>query len=218
MTQKIKAIAKLIDNAFLVADVGCDHGHLGVELINSNRTEYVLNIDINLEPLKQAISNTKKIAGKDRIINIVNDGLKNLSIKNSIDYCVIAGMGVSKITDIISNSVVELKTLILQPERNHIKLRYFLLKNHYQIIDELIIYENKHYYLIIKAIKVDNDFSYSNTDYVLGPILKDKISEELIGYVKEQKALINNIPETARSKLQTIALKEYQTFLSKYAS
>ncbi|MDC4163648.1 class I SAM-dependent methyltransferase [Mycoplasma bradburyae] len=218
MTQKIKAIASLIDKAFLVADVGCDHGHLGIELIKNNKTEYVLNIDINLEPLKQAISNTKKIVGKERIINIVNDGLTNLNIQNPIDYCVIAGMGVTKINDIISNSSVELKTLILQPERNHIKLRYFLVKGGYEIVDERIVYENKHYYLIVKAIKTENEIYLTNTDYVLGPILKNQISPELIGYVEQQKSLIDKIPEQSRNKLQTISFTEYDNFLKAHAN
>ncbi|WP_027121894.1 class I SAM-dependent methyltransferase [[Mycoplasma] imitans] len=214
MTQKIKAISQLIDDAFLVADVGCDHGYLGIELIKSNKAQYVLNVDVNLCPLKQAIANSRKIAGKERIINILNDGLSNLSIQNPIDYCVIAGLGVTKINEIINNSVVELKTLILQPEKNHIKMRYYLTKNNYQIVDELIVFERNHYYLIIKAVKVKDTQELTDTDYVIGPILKNQNSPELIGYIKQQKELIDHIPVDARKKLQVIAMTEYENFLN----
>ncbi|QMT98227.1 SAM-dependent methyltransferase [Mycoplasma tullyi] len=214
MTQKIKLISQMIDDAFLVADVGCDHGHLGVELIKQNKAQYVLNVDVNLSPLKQAIANSKKIIGKERIINILNDGLSNLSIKNPIDYCVIAGLGVTKINDIINSSVVELKQLIIQPEKNHIKMRYYLTKNNYQIVDEMIIFEKNNYYLIIKAIKCEEKPHLTNTDYVIGPILKNQNSPELINYIEQQKELLEKIPVDARKKLQHIAIKEYDRFLN----
>ncbi|SYV94548.1 tRNA (adenine(22)-N(1))-methyltransferase, partial [Mycoplasmoides gallisepticum] len=214
MTQKIKVISQMIDDAFLVADVGCDHGHLGIELIKKNKAQYVLNVDVNLSPLKQAIANSRKIIGKERIINILNDGLSNLSIKNPIDYCVIAGLGVSKINDIINNSVVELKQLIVQPEKNHIKMRYYLTKNNYQIVDEIIVFEKNNYYLIIKAIKTEDKHDLTDTDYVIGPILKNQNSPELISYIKQQKELIERIPVAARKKLQLIEITEYERFLN----
>ena len=80
-------------------------------------------------------------------------------------------MGGSLISKILNDSLKKLdqvKTLILQPNNSEYAVREFLKNNKFKITNEMIVYEDDHYYTIIVAEHGDND--YDDYDLLYGPI------------------------------------------------
>lgn len=125
MKKKINFLTSLFPKkVFLTIDVGCDHGYLSIQLMKENKSEYVINVDNKIKPLRNAIQNTSKYFFSNKIVNFLNDGLYGMQNDLCPDVIVIAGIGGLQIIEILKKStIVNFKKLILQPEGNFLKLR-----------------------------------------------------------------------------------------------
>ena len=168
ISSRLKAIASLVDTKSII-DVGCDHALLDVYL--TQKGIKCRGTDISSNCIKLAKETIKKENLEDKIELYVTDGLKDINILDT-DTIVIAGMGTNTILDIIKD--VE-SPLILLSNNDVFKLRKEVVKKGYYIDDEVAIKDGKYYYVIIRFKKGYRKYKYS--DYILGPILKNKKTE-----------------------------------------
>lgn len=147
-SERIKVLAKEVSEKDTVLDVGCDHGYLSIYLKQNNLCKEVYASDISENALNAAIKNFKKY--NLDIKTYVSDGFKDIPV--SFDTAVIAGMGTSTILKIIESEKTPNK-LILASNNDYYKLRKYLNKNGYKIVDEQAVLENNHYYIVLLCIK-----------------------------------------------------------------
>ena len=155
LSKRLELIASFIDDNSYVCDVGCDHAHLSIYLVQTKKNIKVLATDINPNPLEIAKSNINKYNLSNKIDLKLQDGIKDLD--SCIDTVIISGMGGILISDILLNgNLKNVKTLVLAPNNEFIKVRKTLKKIGFNIVKEKLITENKITYLIIKA-KIGNN-------------------------------------------------------------
>ena len=99
--KRLEAIIKFINQDDIVADIGCDHGYLGIYLLKNAKASFVYAGDINQGPLQSAVSNAEKYGVEDKISFFLSDGLK--SFPRDFDTAVCAGMGADTIVSILEN-------------------------------------------------------------------------------------------------------------------
>lgn len=156
MTKKIKFIANLIPKKLhnLIIDVGCDHGYLGILLLQQNKVKHVLNIDNKTQPLQSAIKNTHKYGLEKQITNQLNEGLKNLKIPQSPDLIVMAGIGTKTIIKVLNDDQVSnSKTKFIFQSEGCLKELVDYLINHNFVINDLVTmydHDNSFIFLIAK--------------------------------------------------------------------
>ena len=209
---KLKAIAFFINKSDKIVDIGCDHAYLDIYLCQNDLCKNVIASDINRNALNNAINNINKYGLSNKIKCLLSDGLNNVDIKD-VDTVVIAGMGTKTIKHILSNKekTKGIKKMILSSNNDHYALRKFMQKNHYKLIDEKIIYEKKHYYIISKYIKGKQRLN--KKELMFGLYKKENL--KYYKYVlEENKNIIKKIPVTKfkeRNKLnfQNKILKKY---------
>ena len=143
-SERIKTLASLINKDDIVLDVGCDHGYLSIYLKQNNLCKEVFASDISESALKQAQTNFKKY--HLNIKTFVSDGFNN--IKEDFNTAVIAGMGTTTILNILNHKKAPNK-LIISSNNEHFKLRVNLNKLGYKLIEEKVVYEKNHYYVIM---------------------------------------------------------------------
>ena len=181
LTERLMAIADMIEDSELTADVGTDHGYLAKYLIENKKAKKVLATDVNDGPLKNCFLAT---GGMKEIELRKSDGL--LSIHEKPDVIVIAGMGGHLILKILSDSiekVMEAGHIILQPMNDKMLVRKYLLDNLFEITDEKVAIEGNKYYEIIKArYSGKRDVEY---DLELGKMLFDG-SDNSKMYIEEK--------------------------------
>lgn len=150
---KISCIANFVKKCPCVYDVGSDHAHLAIFLLENKIAKRVVNIEINTKPLTHGLHNLiiKKLQHKTS--NIINDGLKNITRKTKTkpSYICIAGMGGNNIINILKSRDKKLPKCfyVLQANTEFVLLRKWLAKNKWQFIKEQVCYDRKHYYQIM---------------------------------------------------------------------
>lgn len=153
LSQRLQAIADLVNNGASVADIGCDHALLSIYLVNSGKAGRVLACDIKEGPLAAARKNVEK-AGLDAKINLrLCDGLAGVA-PYEVDTVIIAGMGGEVITEILAHApwVQSPKvTLLLQPMSRPEVLRMYLYRTGFAILGEQVIIERGHMYTVMQV-------------------------------------------------------------------
>lgn len=187
LSKRLSAIANLVDTNSII-DVGCDHALLDIYLTKEKDIQ-CMGIDISEQVLKQATKNIQKYSLENNIKLVLTDGLKKIKIKKN-DTIIIAGMGTSNILNILKDFNYDNKLIICS--NNEIeKLRREIVKKNYKIINEIVVFEKKHWYVIIKF--VSGKEKYSKWDYFLGPFAK-KNKDYLIFLYNKHHIILKNIP------------------------
>ena len=130
-----------------VADVGCDHGYLGIHLLQSGIASSVIASDINEMPLRSAMDNAAKFDVADRVSFFRSDGVRQ--IPRDFDCMVCAGMGADTMISIL-RAAPWLRNrryrLILQCQSKRPELRRFLAKEGFSISRETLAMDGKFLY------------------------------------------------------------------------
>ncbi len=136
-----------------VADVGCDHGYLGIHLLQEGTAAFVAALDLRSGPLAKARQNAVRFGTADRMFFAVCDGLEALEA-GTVDTVVCAGMGgdtIAKILDRCPWAGDERLSLILQPQSSGNDLRRWLGENGFSILREPLVRDGGFLYTAIEA-------------------------------------------------------------------
>ena len=86
--------------------------------------------------------------------------------------------------------------MVISPQSEWKKTRKFICDLGYYIKDEVIIEENKKFYLIIKFVKGNK--KYNDEEFEYGPLLLKNKSKEFIKYfeliLKEKRKVLKKVP------------------------
>jgi tRNA (adenine22-N1)-methyltransferase len=200
---RIKAITKLIKKNSIVADIGSDHAILAIGLLKKHIANHVYNVEINVAPLHNTISNLTSAGLLQHTTNILADGLQTKEIKHQIDYCVISGMGGQNIIDILkhANKKIKINNYILVPNNNAPLLRKYLKSAKKRILFEEVICQNEYFY---NLIMVNNEgLTISNEkDIYFGPyLLKHKTNSFKKMIKQRQNYIVKNKLDIVNTKL-----------------
>jgi tRNA (adenine22-N1)-methyltransferase len=136
-----------------VADVGCDHGYLGIHLLQTGIASSVIASDVNEGPLQSACRNAHKYGLKDRISFYLSDGVR--SIPRDFDTLVCAGMGADTMISILEAAPWlkdEKYRLILQCQSRRPELRKYLYAQGFSITRETLAEDGKFIYPIMEVV------------------------------------------------------------------
>ncbi len=137
-----------------VADIGCDHGYLGIYLLKNGIAKTVIASDINEGPLQSAVKNSEKFGVRDKMTFYLSDGVKN--IPRDFDALVCAGMGGDTMVSILEAAPwlkSEQYRLILQCQTRIHLLRRYLSENGWRILREKIVPDGKFLYTVMEVIR-----------------------------------------------------------------
>lgn len=153
LSNRLLCCADLTPSGARVADIGADHGYLGIYLLQSGRASFVHASELRLPPLHRAMRNALRygVAGKMRFSQA--DGLAAIDPAEA-DAIVCAGMGGDLIAQILGDCAW-LKDprylLILQPQSSGSGLRRWLAENGFGIRRETLAEDGGFLYNVFTA-------------------------------------------------------------------
>ena len=154
ISKRLLACARFVQPGAKVADIGCDHGYLGIYLLTEGIASYVVSSDLREQPLQKARENAVRFGTQEQMEFHVADGLAAVQPEKA-DTVVCAGMGADSIIEILAaaewirNSEVR---LILQPQSSGQALRGWLADQGFVMTRETLLEENGYLYTVLEAV------------------------------------------------------------------
>ena len=153
LSKRLQACCRFVDPGSRVADIGCDHGYLGIHLLCEGIASSVIAADINEMPLQSAMRNGEKYGVRDKMTFYLSDGAKN--IPRDFDTMVCAGMGADTIISILDSAQwlkKEQYRLILQCQSRTPLLRKYLSDHNFNITAETVLRDGRFLYTVMVAV------------------------------------------------------------------
>ena len=153
LSNRLLACCDFVHSGDRVADVGCDHGYLGIYLLKNEIASSVIESDINEMPLESAKANAAKFGTLGKTTFCLSNGVQN--IPRNFDTLVCAGMGADTIISILEDAPwlqTSRYRLILQCQSKRPELRQWLSQNGYRIHRETLAKDGKFVYAIMEVV------------------------------------------------------------------
>jgi len=157
LSKRLKKVAKLVEPAAFLVDIGCDHGFLSIELVSNDTVKKALCTDINEGPLSRADEHIKEYKLESRISTLLSDGLLAIKGQESqypFDAACICGMGGLmgiKIMHEAAGFFMKMDKIYLQLQSDIELVRLYLKKAGYKTEFEDMVFEDGKYYTVIKT-------------------------------------------------------------------
>lgn len=225
LSDRMQAVVGLVEPCERIADIGCDHGYVSMELIKRRICNEVIAMDINQGPLQQAKSNIKEYGMQEYIQTRLSDGVEALE-PGEADGMICAGMGGKLIIHILTQKrevISQMTQLILQPQSEIDEVRSFLRESGFVIDKEDMVFEDGKYYPMMKAVHktqlVQEEQGKTMDDLQLryGPLLLQQKHPVLFAYAKREEMLNLRILDSLkgqRSETAAARIKEVEYELS----
>ena len=153
LSDRLLACCNFVRRGDRVADVGCDHGYLGIYLLTNGIAKSVIESDVAEGPLQSAMRNAVKFGTKNKMSFHLSDGVQN--IPRDFDTMVCAGMGADTIISILT-AAPWLRDgryrLILQCQSKRPELRQWLYDEGFRINRETLAKDGKFVYTIMEVV------------------------------------------------------------------
>ncbi len=152
LSARLQACCNYIYPGDRVADIGTDHGYLGIWLLDRGIASSVIAADIVPGPLSAAKSNAAKFGFSDRMEFYLSDGVQ--CVPRDFNAMVCAGMGGDTIISILAaapwlqNSRYR---LVLQCQSKTPMLRNYLTDNGWRITDETALKDGRFIYTVMEV-------------------------------------------------------------------
>lgn len=197
-----------------VADIGCDHGYLGIYLLKNHIASSVIAADVNEMPLQSAVLNAEKFGVQEKISFYLSDGMQN--IPKDFDTLVCAGMGADTMVSIL-DSAPWLKNrqyrLILQCQSKTPLLRQYLSQNGWRITEESVLRDGRFLYTVMEVYYEPEYPRLTTGEWYFPPALLENPAIELPEYFQRVlfslRRAINGRGENADPIMEK-ALKELE--------
>ncbi|MBQ3375534.1 MAG: tRNA (adenine(22)-N(1))-methyltransferase TrmK [Erysipelotrichaceae bacterium] len=204
ISKRIKTIAGLIHPDENVLDVGTDHAFLPIQLKLNGHRGKIAATELRKGPRNNAVKNLEE-AGIDDVEVYLTPGVRGIDF--AADVVVIAGMGLTTVTGIISDDPEYFadKRIIIQINHEMDRLRCWLMENSFMIENEVIIRDYKYYEILIVC---KGQMHLDDMQIRFGPVLLREKSQTFIDcYSRKAEKLemiIDSLPEQHpdREKLQ----------------
>lgn len=214
LSDRLQAVVGLAEPCGRIADIGCDHGYVSIELIKRGICREVIAMDVNQGPLEQAKNNIKDYGMQEEITTRLSNGVHALK-PGEADGIICAGMGGRLVIHILTQGkevVGKMSQLILQPQSEIREVRGFLRESGFVIDKEDMVFEDGKYYPMMHAvlsgsseIPAKEEQNLQRVQDTYGPYLLKQSHPVLKQYLLWQKENYENIRENLMSRKESTA-------------
>lgn len=185
LSKRLTMVANMVTRGNRVADIGCDHAHTSIYLVENHISDFIIAMDINEGPIKRAQENIERYGCTGQIVTRLCDGAEKLK-PGETDTLLLSGMGGGLMVRILTKSlpVVEAaEELVLQPQSELSEVRKFLHGNGFSIAKEDMLTEDGKHYTAIKAQKGREGYD-QEVYYQYGKYLLENQNPSLLAFLK----------------------------------
>lgn len=215
LSKRLQVCAGFIGIGDRVADVGCDHGYLGIHLLQNHIASSVIAADVRQKPLQSARNNAEKYGVIDRMEFCLSDGVAQLPRNFTVLVC--AGMGGDTIISILEAAKWLQSAsyrLILQCQTRTPLLRRYLSETGWRITKERVLRDGHFLYTVMEVCWQPDYPKLTPGQWFVTPALLETPAHELPEYYQYQLFKLQRIVDGRKEQvdpLVTAAMTELHT-------
>ncbi|MBE6943623.1 MAG: SAM-dependent methyltransferase [Ruminococcaceae bacterium] len=178
LSPRLLLCSQFVKSGERVADVGCDHGYLGIYLLKTNIAFFVFASDINPGPLSSAVRNAEKHGVAEHISFHLSAGVRD--VPREFDTMICAGMGADTMLSILEDAPWlrnDRYRLILQCQSKTPLLRSYLWANGWDIRQEKAVKDGRFVYTVMEVVRGDYTPINAGESYFSPALSADKSAE-----------------------------------------
>ncbi|MGV0167523.1 tRNA (adenine(22)-N(1))-methyltransferase [Furfurilactobacillus sp. WILCCON 0119] len=175
LSKRLTKVAEYVPHGARMADIGSDHAYLPAYLAKAGLIQFAVAGEVVKGPFENARSEVQSQGLTDQIEARLGDGLSVINPTDNLDAIVIAGMGGTLISDILTRGWQQLtgkERLVLQPNVGEYHLRQWLVEHQYELVTEAIMKDDGHIYEVLVAEKAAAPVMLTELDARFGPFLR----------------------------------------------
>ena len=183
LSSRLRSCCNFIASGDRVADVGCDHGYLGIWLLKQGIARSVIAADVRQGPLESAKRNARKFGTAEKMSFHLSDGVQDLP--RDFDVLVCAGMGGDTMVSILDAAPwlqKESYRLVLQCQSKTPLLRSYLSDKGWYIRRETVLRDGKFRYTVMEVLWDPSQPRLTPAQAYLSPALLADPSPDLPDY------------------------------------
>jgi len=185
LSQRLHACCNFIVPGDRVADVGTDHGYLGIWLLQQGIASSVIASDIVPGPLSAAKANAEKYGMTEKMTFYLSDGLQGVPRDFSVMVC--AGMGGDTMVSILSAAPWMQDPryrMVLQCQSKTPILRKYLSDNGWHITEESTLKDGRFLYTVMEVYYQPDYPRLTPGECYFPPALLENPSEHTAAYYR----------------------------------
>ena len=186
LSKRLQACCNVVAPGDRIADIGCDHGYLGIYLLEQGIAASVIAADVREMPLQSAKRNALRFGVNERIRFYLSDGVKE--IPRDFDTLVCAGMGADTMISILDAAVwlhCSQYRLILQCQSRTPLLRQYLSEQGWRINREVVVRDGRFLYTVMEVLWDPSHSGLTVGQRYFPPALLAGYTEETASYYKD---------------------------------
>ena len=196
-----------------MADVGCDHGYLGIHLLLTGLACRVIAADIRPGPLECAVKNGEKFGVSDRMVFCLSDGVQ--SVPRDFDTLVCAGMGADVMVSILEKAPWLRSSryrLVLQCQSKTPTLRKYLSETGWTIRREQVLRDGRFLYTVMEAVWALSPALTPGQCYISPALMESgsPVLPEYIRWIRDHLALYVRNQPNKKDSPEAAALEELE--------
>lgn len=215
LSNRLRLCAAMVSKGARVADIGTDHGYLGIYLLQAGVCPFVTAADLREQPLAKARENAVRFGTAEKMQFLLSDGLQALS-PDAADTIVMAGMGGDLIIRILQDApwvCSSRYTLVLQPQSGGQALRQYLAESGFCIVREELAQDGQFLYTVLLARKGTMPPLSPGRQYVSDALLQSG-GALLIKYLDRLIKSLSATVQSLQKADQPERLRYYETALA----
>jgi tRNA (adenine22-N1)-methyltransferase len=215
---RLRAIADMVSENCVMADVGTDHAHLPVFLVRNKKATHAIAMDIAKGPLKNAQAFIRQNHMEDKIETRLSDGVEKLQA-GEVDTVVIAGMGgplIRKIVQAGERLWDDITHWILSPQSELPQTRSFLYQSGFRVEAEEVVYDMGKYYVVWDVVRGEAGEA-SELDLWFGERLLKQKHPVLKQYILQREKVLQRILENLQEADSEQAKEKQKEIQKQYA-
>ncbi len=219
LSPRLMLVASYAQEYRRIADIGSDHALLPLYLLQANKIDYALCVEVATGPYKINRSALMNYIDQGKADAILSFGIDDIE-PDIVDAIVIAGMGGLTIIEILKRRLDKAKAfdrLILQPQNAQSEVRKFLIENQFKITDEAIAREKNKFYEVICAAYSSTPVAQRKEIYYEIPLLCIKNGlPHTLDFISHKQKILKNILRQTETSANPKAHQARQEAMQKY--
>ncbi len=198
---RLSAVAGLVPEDGVVADIGTDHAYLPIYLVQKGLARRVIAVENRPGTLDGARRSLNLFNQAHKIELRLGDGLEALHRADGVETVILAGLGGRTICRLLARSRERwfwFKRLVLQPMQETPLLRRWLTAHHWCLVRERLVCESGRFYEIM-AVEQGQQVAADPLLYEIGPCLFQERDPLLAPFIRRKIERCHAVIHTLRA-------------------